>query len=229
MPEIESRLLHLFRRHRVLDMEALQTAVGGRSRRSLYRDLDKVGYSSSYTHAGRFYTLAEIPDFDEQGLWFHQGIGFSKQGTLKETIAVDVPAAEAGRTHAELERVLRVRVHNTVLTLVREGRIGRDLFDGLHLYVSPEVSRAADQLMRRERLARLSAEAAQVLPVATVIAILVEVIEAGQEPIDVDTVAARLGVRGIALTGSQVEGVLVDHGVTRSKKRPGSASPRSRD
>ena len=80
------RLITLLRRCKALDMHRLQGASGGRSRRSLFRDLARVGYLSSYTHAGRYYTLKEIPVFDEHGLWFYQGIGFSHAGTLKATV-----------------------------------------------------------------------------------------------------------------------------------------------
>ena len=30
----------------------------------------------SYTHRGAYYTLTDIPDFDEYGFWFHQSVGF---------------------------------------------------------------------------------------------------------------------------------------------------------
>ena len=82
MPEPQDRLARLLRRARVLDMKAIQAAIRGRSRRSLFRDLEKLGYRTSYTHGGRYYTLSDLPDFDEWGLWFHVDIGFSRAGTL---------------------------------------------------------------------------------------------------------------------------------------------------
>jgi hypothetical protein len=69
-----------------MDMNTLLNALDGRSRRSVFRDLTTIGYLSSYTHTGRYYTLVHIPEFDEHGLWFFQGVGFSKAGTLKSTI-----------------------------------------------------------------------------------------------------------------------------------------------
>jgi hypothetical protein len=42
---------------------------------------------TSYNHNGRFYTLPEIADFDDNGLWRHQGVFFSKHGNLKRTLA----------------------------------------------------------------------------------------------------------------------------------------------
>ncbi|NOY26540.1 MAG: hypothetical protein GXP62_11760, partial [Oligoflexia bacterium] len=78
----------LFGRHPVHDIHALFDALGTTSRMTVFRRLKKTGYLSSYTHAGRYYTLANIPDFDDAGLWWHQGVGFSKAGTLKSTVAL---------------------------------------------------------------------------------------------------------------------------------------------
>ena len=59
------RVRQIFLRAQVLDMKALVVRFPGRSQRSLFRDLTALGYRSSYTHGGGFYTLTEIPDFDE--------------------------------------------------------------------------------------------------------------------------------------------------------------------
>jgi hypothetical protein len=92
-----------YRRHitdrKTADMEALRETLGGCSRRSVFRYLDRIGYLSSFTYAGRYYTLESIAKFDEQGLWFHYDIGFSRSGTLKETTAVQVEKTPEG-SHA---------------------------------------------------------------------------------------------------------------------------------
>ena len=43
------QLADLFRKTPVMDMRAIERALGGRSRRSLFRDLEALGYLSSYT------------------------------------------------------------------------------------------------------------------------------------------------------------------------------------
>jgi len=88
MLKTEKQIRRLFRQFPVMDMVNMEGKRPGRSRRSLYRDLSEIGYLSSYTHAGRYYTLTDIPDFDDAGLWWHQGVGFSKAGTLKSTVAL---------------------------------------------------------------------------------------------------------------------------------------------
>lgn len=76
--EADERLIRLFRRRLVVEVGALFETLGTRSRMTVFRRLKRVGYLTSYTHAGRYYTLLEIPRFDEFGLWFHQQIGFSR-------------------------------------------------------------------------------------------------------------------------------------------------------
>ena len=77
---------------------------------TVFRRLRGIGYRSSYSHAGAYYTLADIPEFDEHDLWYFQHVGFSRHGTLKATARQLVETADDGRTHTELEQRLRVRV-----------------------------------------------------------------------------------------------------------------------
>ena len=96
------------------------------SGRTVARALKKLGYHSSYSHAGKFYTLVDVPRFDRNGLWFHEDVGFSQYGTLLATLDRLVRAAEAGHTHEELRSLLRLRVQNSLRGLVKAGRIGRE-------------------------------------------------------------------------------------------------------
>ena len=125
--ESKETLRKLVKKRSVFDLDALFDALGTRSRMTVFRRLQQVGYLSSFTHGGRFYTLENIPQFDEFGLWFHRDIGFSQAGTLKETVVLQVEKTPEGRTHEELQHLLRVRAHNTLLKLLRQGRIGREL------------------------------------------------------------------------------------------------------
>lgn len=220
--EALGRLVKVFQRHRVVDLRTMQSEAAGRSRRSLFRDLAQIDYLSSFTHAGRYYTLVELASFDEHGLWFHEDIGFSRAGTLKETVVQRVEESEAGRTHLELARLLRVRVHNTLLALVSQRRIARRVWEGRQLYVSHDRGRAARQVSRREE------QAATTLSPTSTVAVLAEALRFSRAPIDIPTLTARLRTGGEALTAVQVEAVLVRYGIQTEKKRAASRSRRSR-
>jgi len=219
MADIHQQLRQMFRRQKVVDMEALTAVVALRSRRSLFRDLAALGYLTSYTHTGRYYTLRDVPNFDEHGLWLFNDIGFSRAGTLKSTLVVEVERSPAGRTHAELQQLLRVRVHNTLLLLVQQARLARQLFAGVHLYVSADTARAVGQVAGRQELARQSDEAARPIPAEQTIEILVETLRFAPRLPAAAVVAERLAARGLHLLERDVEQVFATYGLVPGKKR----------
>jgi len=81
-----ARLQRLFRRKRAALLDELRAALGTVSRTTIFRILRGVGYFTSYSHAGRYYTLRRIPKFDGCGLWSWRGVGFSSRGTLRATL-----------------------------------------------------------------------------------------------------------------------------------------------
>ncbi len=216
----------LFRRAPVVDMPAIERALGGRSRRSLFRDLQALGYLSSYTHTGRYYTLASVPDFDADGLWRYQGIGFSRDGTLKATVRRLAECAEAGRTQRELQLRLEVRVHNPLLELVERKQLRRESIAAEYVYVAAARDRGARQIEQRRALVAAGLGAAVALAPTLEIEVLVEVIHGARlPPPDPATLAARLLARGIRASETDVSAVLERHGL---KKTPASPSPRWR-
>jgi hypothetical protein len=203
--ECHQALPSLFRRQGIADLNTLFTVLETHSRMSVFRRLSDIGYFSSYSHAGRYYTLRDIPQFDHDGLWRYQGVGFSRYGSLKSTVEHLVEEAEAGRTHYELYVRLQVRVHNTLLELVRAKRIGREPFAGQYLYVSADSARAHGQLSLRGRQQEGAATAQ--LPSSVVIEVLLELVQGARIQPDAERVATRLATRGLAVTTEQVEAV----------------------
>lgn len=220
----KDKVAQVLRGKRVVDMETLQGAVGQRSRRSIFRDLAQLGYVSSYTHVGRYYALEGTPRFDEHGLWFHKDIGFSRAGTLKETVALQVEQTPEGRTHDELRNLLRVRVHNTLLDLLHRGRIGRERLRRVYLYVSAEPTRAAAQVAERKALTATLAEVLRVATDEEVVEVLVEALRAAPEIPEPALVAQRLVARGVRLEPHHVEQVYEEHGLVPEKKRCGASA-----
>jgi len=216
----------LFRKTPVMDMPAIERAVGGRSRRSLFRDLEALDYLSSYTHTGRYYTLASVPAFDPDGLWRYQGIGFSRDGTLKATVRRLVESADAGRTQRELHLRLEVRVHNPLLDLVEHKQLRRESIAAEYVYVAAARSQAAKQIEQRRALVAAGLGAAVPVAPTLEVEVLVEVIHGARlSPPDAATVAARLLARGIRVSEADVNTVLERHGL---KKTALSRSRRSR-
>jgi len=216
-------LRDLFRRCPVAQLEALFKTLDTRSRMSVFRRLRDIGYFSSYTHTGRYYTLADVPEFDEFGLWRYQAIGFSQRGTLRATVAWRVEEAGAGCTHTELQALLRLQVHNTLLGLVHAGSIRRERVAGTYVYVSADAECAARQLgARRTRVAE-AVRPPRLPPEGVVLLVLVEALHASDRLAAPTVVAARLAARGEEIAAEQVERVYDHFGLEPGKK---TAEPR---
>jgi len=213
--QAKTTLHKLFRRTPVVELGALLEALQTSSRMSVFRRMKEVGYFSSYTHAGRFYTLREVPQFDASGLWRHGDVGFSRAGTLKATVVEAVGQSPAGRTHNELQELLRVRVFNTLLELVRAEKIRREVLSSRGaLYVSTDKTRAFEQLEHRRKMG--AATTASTL----VIEVLLELLRGATAPLEV---AQRLSVRGVNITFEQVCEVFDRYKLGEKK---GARSPR---
>jgi hypothetical protein len=224
---VAQQIRALFQKTPVVQMPQIERALAPRSRRSLFRDLAELGYLSSYTHTGRYYTLVSVPEFDADGLWRYQGIGFSRDGTLKATVQRLVRASDAGRTQHELQLRMGVRVHNPLLDLVEDRKLGRQSIEDEYVYVAAERARATVQIERRRAL--VTASVASAPPTGAIeVEVLIEVIHGARvPPPDAATVAARLDARGIRTDVREVAGVLARHGLGEKKTVP-SRSPRSR-
>ena len=221
LPPVESRraLLRLFRKRPIVTLDTLFETLRTRSRMSVFRRLLAIDYLTSYSHAGRYYTLRTIPEFDEKGLWHHLGVSFSRHGSLKNTVEHIVSDSEAGQTHPELELSLGVRVHNTLLDLVEEERIGRVPLVRYLLYVSATRRNANAQIKRRqEELEREAAEREEKPASVVVIEVLLEIIHGAKVKEEPSAIAARLAARGVSVTAAQVEALLEEHGLKKTAK-----------
>ena len=194
------------------------------SRSTVFRTLKQVGSLSSYSHAGKFYTLSTVPSFDSHGLWFHLDIGFSKHGTLRATIVVMVTEAVAGRTHGELQAILQLKVHNTLHDLVQDGLIGREEIDAAYVYVAADPQVAKAQISKRRATTSAAPVTDRTLDLANVVEILLVVIR--KQKVSVPQIRATLGTKGIIVTDCEVAGVLDRYGL--KKKSNGSPSRRSK-
>lgn len=224
-PEDSSDALRrLFEKRRVATLSDLFRVLRTASRMSVFRRLRAVGYMSSITHRGRFYTLPHIPAFDPVGLWFHGGVGFSVHGTLRVALIKLVEEAKAGKTHQELRALLCTRSHDTLVDLVREQRLGRSAWRGRLVYVSADPERAEDQLHARS-LGEGPPSAS--VPVDVIIAILLEVIRTGGVLVPRRTVLARLVAQRLAVSATQVDEVYRTYQLESGKKKAAARRSRS--
>lgn len=137
---------------------------------SVRRFLTQTGYYSSFTHNGRWYTLASIPNFGNVGLWFYQDVGFSRAGSLTDTLIALVSKSKAGMTAEQLGERLRCRCHSVLVKLVRQNRLQRQKRGRAFIYL------AADEQTANSQLYAIPKTEAMVLPAEIAVLVLVEYI-----------------------------------------------------
>ncbi len=211
-------LQKVFLKQQIVNMRTLSKILQTKSRMSIFRRLKEIGYLSSFSHAGKYYTLTNTPLFDENGLWFYQEIGFSRFGTLKATIIQLVCCSSAGLTHLELSQLLRIKVYNSLLGLVKDGLVGRERIEKSFLYVAPEHGKATEQINRQITTAVKSVRDVTVISDTIVIEVLLETIHAGKIEISPSLVAKKLSDRGMLISNRQVEQIFKQYGIPLEKK-----------
>ena len=149
MPQSHDVLLNLFTQKTVVDLPTIREALGGVSTMTAFRHLRRLSYRRSYNHNGGYYCLYEPSRCDRLGLWSVGDVHFSKDGSLKATVRRLVHEAAAGATQRELADWLRVRVHNTLLSLVRTGEVSREQVEAVYVYLHTEAAIREEQMVRR--------------------------------------------------------------------------------
>jgi len=222
MPRIDAqkKLENFIKSRRVVEMRDLFEAVESTSRMTVFRRLSGVEYLCSYTHAGRYYTLFDIARFDSDGIWFYDDIGFSQNGSLKKTVTYLVDNGDGGKLHSDLQRQLRVRVHNVLLDLVRSKQIKRTKFEGQFLYLSSDKARSTKQIEQRDKLSKQLRRIPDFITQPMVIEILAEVIRQSKRHPRADQVASALAIRGLPIAQNDVMTVFDHYDI--EKKTPDS-------
>jgi hypothetical protein len=158
-------LRKFLRANKIATLPELKQALGTTVDTTVFRKLKELSYRSSYSHRGRYYTLAEIPQFDPHGLWSFQSAWFSRWGNLVSTVETLVNGAPQGYFANELQQILHVEVKDTLLQLVEQRRLARQPVKGLFLYCSQDTAVRRPQVLARQALSEIPGSAsAEVSP-----------------------------------------------------------------
>ena len=144
-------LLKLFKKQKIASMLELKKALGTNSSMTIFRKLKELGYISSCSNSGKYYSLLQIAQFDIRGLWSYKSVLFSIYGTLGETLRVLIEESEKGYSCGELEKLLKVKPNEALLDLIKKKRIYREKVFGMYIYFSNTSSvRKRQKLLRKD-------------------------------------------------------------------------------
>ena len=124
------KLVRLLQEQKVVTMPELKHALGTDVTYTVLRKLAPLGYRSSYSHSGIYYTLDCLAHYDDLGLWSYRDIHFSRYGTLVNTAEALVTQSPAGYQVPELEAAVRVAAKDALRHLVQEERLFRRQWEG---------------------------------------------------------------------------------------------------
>jgi hypothetical protein len=206
------KLKKLIEKDRVVDMATLFKVLDTNSRMTVFRHLKRVGYLTSYSHSGRYYTIKGIPNFDSSGLWYFGGAWFSKYGNLRKTLVHFIENAEAGMTHGELENLLHLSVHHTLHDLIQKKSISRKRVERFYLYISCDAKHASAQVSSRKRKITDEQETCPLNPFET-IEVLVDLLHS--EDWRVKSIVNRLKIRKIKVSDYQIDEVFFRYSIKK--------------
>ena len=148
---------------KIATLDEVKAALCDPARCTVFRKLAELEYLSSYSHRGKYYTLKSIARFNAQGLWNYRTVWFSRFGNLLDTAEALVQESEAGYTAAELKGILHVKTKHALTQLTRNGRLQRQEFNSVYVYLAGESHVANRQ--RKARKVHLQASSASLIVV----------------------------------------------------------------
>ncbi len=135
---------------------------------SIRRFLKELGYWRSFTHNNKWYTLRSIPKFDGNGLWFYQDIGFSRHGSLKQTISHFVDHSLEGLPASELANLIKHPCHALLNQMVKCKQINRFKALGHFIYLSADRTKYDHQFASLRGTLASQARSQQLTPQAAI-------------------------------------------------------------
>lgn len=208
-------LIDLLFKKKIITMPKMINEIGC-SRFTLLRNLKahKHGYITSYNFNAAYYTLTDIPEFDNYGLWTFQDVRFSKYGSLTNTITQLIAHSPKGLEIKEIEEILCVNVATIVTKLFKQGCINREKVGGIFVYFNRCSSEMEKQLKKRQEEKR--EKISLLLPEPErIIAVLVDFIQHPKSQLF--EIYHRLSTTGIKISQDEINAILLYYNLNKKK------------
>ncbi len=209
--ELKNEVMQTFRRRKTMTVEQLRTLLQC-SVPAVRKYLKQWGAVTSYNSNGRYYALPDVVKFDEHGLWEHNGVRFSRFGTLKETIIQLVDEAPQGLSSAELGSLLGLDPRSFMNHYKALPELRREKLGGRYIYLSDDEQRGVRQQKNRE-----ASVAKGSLQISDHDAVLVFADFIKYPNTVLENRVRRLQRQGITVDGGKITALLQFHGLSEKK------------
>ena len=211
-----------FYRHKVLTKEQ-HLKLCGCSAMTAWRAMNEHGYLSSYNYNATYYTLVDIPEFDERGLWSYRKIRFSRFKSLPCTMSELIDRSASGMSAGEVDHMLTLNnARATLSRLSKQGKLNKEKLSGRLIYFSPTPERFQQQRHQRKTEGTMPVAHAQLPEPDQIIAALVERIL--HPNMDTRRLTQRLRRKGLKINHTEVEATFVYYGVEKKSTGAGNVA-----
>jgi len=210
----ENRVLEKFRRQKIITIgqlvQWLKCSVITARRR-----LKKWQSYTSINKNGRYYTLPQIPVFDENGLWKYKTVLFSKHGNLKQTIVALITESEKGLSAVEIAKFVELVPNSSFLSRFKSvSGVKREKHQGRFIYLSDHP-----EIYSRQMQTRASRQAAGFPSDSQAVEILVELIK--HPEIGIEQLSAKVSKPGKQVAAAMVRRFLRFHDLLKKTSATG--------
>jgi len=197
----EQHALDCFTRRKIITLEQLVgllecSAITARRRLKHWRTYTSINQN------GRYYTLPQIPEFDQSGLWRYQAVLFSKHGNLKQTIIALITESPKGLSAGQIARLVDLVPNSSYLSHLKDvDGVKREKHQGRFVYLS-----GRPEIYARQKRGRTAVG----LPTdAQAVVILVQLIK--HPDIDIEQLAEQVSEQGPSIEPAAITNFLQLH------------------
>ena len=108
---------------------------------TLRRDIRRINGITSYTHQGRFITLKDIPEFDNNGIWFYRKVGFTKYKNSLELMVHLINNSREGLSREQIQEILKIQIYQQIQTLLKRNELFRIKIGNKYIYLPEELAK----------------------------------------------------------------------------------------
>lgn len=197
----EKHALDYFSQQKIITLEQLIgllecSAITARRRLKQWQTYTSINKN------GRYYTLPQIPEFDQSGLWRYQAVLFSKHGNLKQTIISLITESPKGLSAGEIAELVDLVPNSSFLSQFKDvAGVKREKHQGRFVYLSDRP-----EIYARQKRGWVAAG----LPTdAQAVVILVQLIK--HPDIDIEQLAGHVSEQGLSIEPAVIRSFLQLH------------------
>jgi hypothetical protein len=206
----DTKILKEIFRKKIITIDGLSSLLDS-SIKTARRRLKLWHAYTSYNKNGAYYTLPNIPEFDENGLWTYRNVRFSKHGNLKQTSIYLIKSSSAGLDAAELSDLLGIPIRSFLTAFQKHPDLKREKIQGRYVYfatVEKDYIRQKDYRAGMTRIKQLPSDIEAIL-------ILVETIK--NPHLSIEGLALKLKDNNCRVTPESIRNLFDYHGLTIKK------------